>query len=378
MNYTTMHKMIVCGLAAALLTSCGQDKEGNFELKGNFTGSNGETIYLEKLGNPKNVLVDSATLDADGNFEFGNYVPRAGFYRIRTNERNFAMLVLDSSDKVTVTGDLKDLNATYKVAGSPESQLLLEYTEIQKARNIRLDSLNKAAQLVMEGHQMDSVRMDSMSKALEAPYNSIMFTYGSRMAEKLKNNYDKYASLAGVQGLDPDEYPEVFSNLSETLLKKYPNDRDILMFSQGVKKVLALAPGNAAPEIVLPTPEGKELALSALRGKVVLIDFWASWCGPCRREMPNVVAAYKKYKDKGFEIYGVSLDKEKDKWLAAIAKDGITWPQVSDLRYWESSVVPLYSIEGIPFTVLVDREGNILAKNLRGPALDKKLAEVLK
>jgi len=124
--------------------------------------------------------------------------------------------------------------------------------------------------------------------------------------------------------------------------------------------------------------DGKPIALSSFKGKVVLIDFWASWCGPCRKEMPNVVKAYAKYKAKGFEIYGVSLDDNKDRWLEAIAKDGITWPQVSDLKKWEADVVRNYNITSIPHTVLLDREGKIIAKNLRGEDLDKKLAEVLK
>jgi peroxiredoxin len=142
--------------------------------------------------------------------------------------------------------------------------------------------------------------------------------------------------------------------------------------------MLSTAIGQPAPEIELETPEGKELALSSLKGKVVLIDFWASWCGPCRKEMPNVVKAYAKFKNKGFEIFGVSLDQDKARWIEAIQKDGITWPQVSDLKQWQSSVVRQYNIQGIPYTVLLDREGNILAKNLRGEELEKKLTEVLR
>jgi thiol-disulfide isomerase/thioredoxin len=135
--------------------------------------------------------------------------------------------------------------------------------------------------------------------------------------------------------------------------------------------------GQLSPDIVLPSPDGTEIALSSLRGKVVLVDFWASWCGPCRKEMPNVVKAYAKFKSKGFEIYGVSLDQDKDRWVEAIAKDGITWPQVSELKQWESQVVKQFNIQGIPYTLLLDRDGKILAKNLRGEELEAKLAEVL-
>lgn len=136
--------------------------------------------------------------------------------------------------------------------------------------------------------------------------------------------------------------------------------------------------GDLAPEIVLPSSKGKVISLSSLRGKVVLIDFWASWCGPCRQENPNVVKVYEKYKDKGFEIFGVSLDMNKSQWLQAIQSDNLTWPQVSDLGYWNSVVVPKYQIAGIPATFLLDKEGKIIARDLRGEELDKKLAEVFK
>ena len=137
-----------------------------------------------------------------------------------------------------------------------------------------------------------------------------------------------------------------------------------------------LAIGAPAPEISLPQPSGEVLKLSDLRGQYVLIDFWASWCGPCRKENPNVRKVYAKYHDKGFEILGVSLDKNSSAWLNAIQQDDLQWKHISDLKYWQSSVVPEYQIKGIPLTFLVDPEGNIAAKNLRGPSLEAKLAEI--
>ena len=140
-------------------------------------------------------------------------------------------------------------------------------------------------------------------------------------------------------------------------------------------KVTAM--GQIAPEIELPNPEGQLVKLSSLRGKYVLIDFWAKWCGPCRRENPNVVKAYHEFKDKGFEVFGVSLDRTKEDWVKAIAEDGLVWTQVSDLKYFESQAAKDYNINAIPFSVLIDQQGKIIAKDLRGAALEKKLAEVM-
>ena len=134
--------------------------------------------------------------------------------------------------------------------------------------------------------------------------------------------------------------------------------------------------GAVAPEITLSQPNGEVMSLSDLRGQYVLIDFWASWCGPCRRENPNVKKVYEKYHEKGFEIYGVSLDKDMQPWLSAIGQDGLEWRHVSDLKYWDSQVVKDYQITGIPLTILVDKEGVIIAKNLRGEALGLKLAQI--
>lgn len=378
MKKNNMYKFGSIVAAAVLLTACGKnDNNGAFELKGNFSNSKGEMLYLEKLSAEQPIVVDSVTVDENGNFEFTNYQPKIGFYRIRVSERNFAMLVLDSADKVNVTGSIADLGNTYKVEGSPETKLFMEYNELSKARDMRLDSLNKAFQMLMESNRMNAAKMEEISKVFEAPYNAIVEAANTQLIQKVQLNTGMYATLPAIQALEPDKYADIYKAVDKGLNAKYANDKTVKMFHGVVESMLATAIGQPAPEINLESPKGEKIALSSLKGKVVLIDFWASWCGPCRKEMPNVVRAYAKFKNKGFEIYGVSLDQDKARWEDAIAKDGITWPQVSDLKMWGSSVVRQYNIQGIPYTVLLDRNGNIIAKNLRGAELDEKLSSIL-
>ena len=374
-----MQKILISLSVILLLSFCdGNKKNSSFQLKGTLSDSKAETLYLEKLGSAKQVIIDSVILDENGNFEFTNYTPKIGFYRIKTNDKNFAMLVLDSADKVTITGSVKDLGNTFKVEGSPETTIFIEYNNLSKSRDIKLDSLNKEFQVLMETNKMDSIRMDSLSAIFETPYNSIINQSNILMVDKISKNTNMYSSIMAIQALDPDKYSDLYKSLDAGLSKKFPNDKNVIMFHEVVERMLSTNVGQFAPEISLPSPDGKEIALSSLKGKLVLIDFWASWCGPCRKEMPNVIKIYSKFKNKGFEIYGVSLDQDKEKWMEAITKDGINWPQVSDLKYWDNVAARIYNVQGIPYTVLIDKDGKIIAKNLRGQELEKKIAEVLK
>ncbi len=378
-----MKNVLKLALLALVLNSCGTgSKKTNttFELKGTLSDAKGETLYLEKLASQTPLVVDSCVLDDKGNFSFDNYVPSLGFYRIKVNNQNFGMLVMDSTDKITISGSAKDLGNTYKAEGSPDTKLFLEYNECTKGFQRQQDSLNEAFRYLMTSMgKVDSLRMDSLSKTFEGIYLKVVDAYCERVAQKAKANANMFSTVIAIQPLDPEKYMDVFKAVDEGLMKKYPGNPDVNMFHQMMVKMTAnpFKAGVVAPEINLPDPNGKNIALSSLKGKVVLVDFWASWCGPCRKEMPNVVAAYKKYKSKGFEIYGVSLDKERQAWVDAIKKDGITWIQVSELTYWNSVAAKAYNVQGIPFTVLLDKEGKVIAKDLRGAQLDSAIESAL-
>lgn len=208
-------------------------------------------------------------------------------------------------------------------------------------------------------------------------YNAIASQTITQVKQLIRNNPPSIAAIVAAGALDPDKEFAFLKQLHQQLAELYPDSEYVLDFGKRLEEISKTVIGQPAPEIALPDPEGKEIRLSSLRGKYVLIDFWASWCGPCRRENPNVVRIYNRFKDKDFEILGVSLDRDKEQWLKAIKEDGLHWIHVSDLKFWQSAVVPLYRIQGIPMTVLVDKNGIIIDKNLRGQALEERLAELL-
>lgn len=383
-----MKKITLFAIAISALYSCTNSNSNNpsgFEIKGNLSNSKGEPIYLEKLTQTGVTALDSATINEKGEFMMNSFSPTIGFYRLRISDGNFAMLVLDSAQKVTIIGDARDLGNTFKAEGSPDTKLFLEYNALAQNQKIKTDSLENIFRTAIVTMKLDSLRADSLSKELQKPYETMIATYSDIVAKKIKENPSSFASIMAIQQLRPENYFDVYKVLDKGLTEKYPNNNDVKSFHGMVQqtemmvvKSEALKVGNEAPELILPMPNDKELALSSLRGKVVLIDFWASWCGPCRKEMPNVKRSYEKYKNKGFEIYGVSLDKDRGAWIEAISKDGLTWPQVSDLKFWQSEAAQTYAVQSIPFTVLIDKDGKILATNLRGAELDRTLSEILK
>lgn len=379
------HQLLL--LPFALMIACASNGTNGFELKGKLSNTHGEKIYLELLSQEGSKGIDTAQIDEKGEFTMDPLITEIGFYRLKISDKNFATLILDANQHVIINGDASNLGSSYIVEGSPDSKLFWDINKASEKNYARRDSLQQVFQafvgtIAIPGKIMtkkDSIRIDSMSNQMEKPYMKLVTEHNTYLKNFIETNNSSFASLAGIQQLQPEEYFSTFVKLDDGLFAKYPNSPYIKSFHANIQTQKKLADGSPAPEITMNTPDDKPLSLSSLKGKYVLIDFWASWCGPCRAENPNVVKAYAKYKSKGFEVFSVSLDKDKEKWIAAIQKDGLVWPShVCDFKYWQSPVVQLYNFTGIPYNMLLDKNGNIVARNLRGEDLEKKLAEVIK
>ena len=353
-----------------LLFACGENLTTSISVSGNLKNlTEGDMVFLDYVTPKQLITKDTATIDESGNYSFDYQVETLGYYRLRINNQNFINLVLNINETPIINGDGNNLMDTYYVEGSAESDKLKQFNLAYKANAFTQDSLG----LVYQSNPSDQNLFVELQKG---KFNAIAKMNNVFMA-LINENPGSLVSLAAVQQLDPKVNYDLFKKVDEALVKKMPNDPWVADFHKKVESIVNLYVGEPAPDFTLNNTEGTPTSLSSLKGKVVLIDFWASWCRPCRAENPNVVKAYNKYKNQGFDVMSVSLDLDKNKWLAAIEQDKLSWKNhVSDLKRWGSAIVPIYGIESIPFTVLIDKDGLILGINLRGEELDKKLAEI--
>jgi peroxiredoxin len=354
-----------------LLTVDAQVPFKEVTVSGKLSNTAGITDISLKLPNREGSVVSSSKIDASGSFVLKAPIIEPNIYRLWITENNNYMLILYPGEEVVVTADAANLNANTAVKGSRETLLLQEGMGRLNEFSRKMDSINQVYQ-----SNAGSPKIDSILKTLQSAYAKLDDSRRDYIISFIKANPASLAGLVFIESLDMETEFKCYDLLDQGLFKAHPTNIFVKEFHARVDAERKLAVGGDAPDISLPDPDGNLLALSSLRGKVVLIDFWASWCGPCRKENPNVVALYAKYKDKGFEILGVSLDRDREKWIGAIKEDGLVWKHISDLQFWKSQAAKTYGVSSIPATFLIDKDGKIIAKKLRGASLEEKMKEL--
>lgn len=365
-------KRLTYVLAAALLAACSGGQQGYTVTGSVENAADGDTVFLQKLVNQQMVKVDSAVI-RNGAFTFtGSHdtLPEIHYLTYQAGEKSpkrMDFFLENGQIKVQLT-DNND-SATGTPANDALQEIRTQANALSQQMRATYETMTTDSTLTDEQR---AAKMEELSKTEEQLMNILKEGIQKHIGDAagihlLKSNYYQF----DVDFLEP---------LMSQIPAEYENDSRIIRIKENVSKMRATAVGQKFTDFTMNDPEGKEVKLSDYvgKGKVVLVDFWASWCGPCRREMPNIVEAYKQYKGKKFEIVGVSLDKDAESWKAAIEKLGITWPQMSDLKFWDCEGAKLYAVSSIPHTMIIDGEGTIVARGLHGEELQEKLAELLK
>lgn len=371
-----MKRIVTLFILLALTTVAAQAQKA--VLQGTLKGMPQPSSRLELalVSGGQMIQLDTATLDNNGAFRFDIDVNKPTLYVLRTIDipsPTLTHIMVMPKEKISVDMELH------------QQWNIVELTQVKGSENVALyQSFNailvKAAKQLyaMEKEYMNPSTTDARKHELENMAGQVQASQANEIIKLLRNNPDKLMSAFLVTFFDQnaDEFISLYEDVANALKPKYGDNQFVQYIDNKVQKYLG--PGRMAPDIVMKDPEGKILKLSDLKGKVVLLDFWASWCRPCRMENPNVVRLYQQYHDKGFEVFSVSLDRKREDWLRGIEQDGLVWPNhVSDLNGWTSSGGATYGVTSIPSTFLIDRDGRIIARNLRGNDLANKLKELL-
>jgi peroxiredoxin len=368
------------------MAACSQKKDGHFVVTGKIKNIKDQQVYLEQLyfGDKSPEVLDTAEMK-NGSFSLKGNGTEETLFRVRFEKETNNYLIINDQDEINIEADANDKTINSQKIISPANKGLKDLILGMITRGEAMDNATAVVDSLQTAGNDSLFTIEKNKLALMSD------DFQSYLKKYIDSSNDPVLTIFAI-GNDRTADATTINERVKNLKKRFPNHTGIADMIGQYNKYLAeqnkpqaqtqtpARPevGAMAPDFTLTDVDGKPFSLSQLKGQYVLVDFWASWCDPCRGENPNVVAAFNKYKNKNFTVLGVSLDEAKDKWMEAIKKDNLTWKHVSDLKGWYSSVVPLYGFDGIPYNVLIDPQGKIIATELRESALDEFLGKTLK
>ncbi|UGS22099.1 TlpA disulfide reductase family protein [Flavobacterium cyclinae] len=371
-----MKKIALIITTTLLIIGCNNLKENEFLISGTAKGvENGKKVFIE-IQTETGSLAKDTTIVKDGKFELKGSIEGIdiGFIRIEKENVNLPVILEEGKIEINI---VKDSLHKSTLGGTPNNEKFHKYNQDTKAISEKVVKFEKENSEALQKAQFSNDTV-AISKILNE-YNKFQNEMNEYSKNFIKENPDAYLSVLLLENflmrqyLTADEVKTYFKALD----KKLHETKSGKKIKSTLDAMTSIVIGKPAPDFSGPTPDGATVSLKASLGKVTIIDFWASWCGPCRAENPNVVALYNEFHPKGLNIIGVSLDKDAAKWKDAIAKDGLVWQHVSNLKYWDDPIAKQYNIQSIPATYILDAKGIIVAKDLRGDALRAKVQELL-